>query len=145
LQQDKADQVHATFPRPAADPHAPAARGLSPDLLNSSDTPPALCAARKRAAMQRCSGSLRVSEGYNVSDLAEVFGVGHGRVESWARRGLLGCPTGHGGHGGNVRFAATRVLRFIKTHASEYDLNRVDQEWFKSMLFSFRASEGLRA
>jgi len=87
--------------------------------------------------------SLRVSEGYNVSDLAEVFGVPHARVEGWAKRGLMGRPTGHGGHGGNIRFATMRVLRFIKEHASEYDLGRVDQDWFKSMVFAFRASEGL--
>ena len=92
--------------------------------------------------MQR---SLRVSEGYNVSDLAEVFGVAHGRVESWARRGLLGRSAGHGGHGGNIRFATVNVVRFIKTHSSEYDLNRVDQSWFKGMLFGFRASDGVSA
>jgi len=86
--------------------------------------------------------SLRVTEGYNVSDLAEVFGVSHGRVESWARRGLLGRATGHGGHGGNLRFATQCVLRFVRKHASEYDLNRVDQEWFKAILFGFRALDG---
>jgi len=93
----------------------------------------------------RMQRSLRVSEGYNVSDLAEVFGVAHGRIESWARRGLLGRPAGHGGHGGNIRFATVNILRFIKAHASEYDLNRVDQSWFKGMLFGFRASDGVRA
>jgi hypothetical protein len=92
---------------------------------------------------RRMERSVRVRNGYNISDLAEVFGVYHARVESWARRGLLGGPSGHGGHGGNIRFAATRVLRFIKKHTSEYDLGRVDQEWFKSMLFGFRAAEGL--
>jgi phage terminase Nu1 subunit (DNA packaging protein) len=79
--------------------------------------------------------SIRLSEGYNISDLAEVFGLHRSRIESWARRGLLGKHTGHGGHGGNIRFAETNVVRFIRRHPSEYDLGRVDATWFKSMVF----------
>jgi hypothetical protein len=79
--------------------------------------------------------SIRLSEGYNISDLAEVFGLHHSRIESWARRGLLGKPSGHGGHGGNIRFAGTNIVRFIRRHPSEYDLGRVDATWFKSMVF----------
>jgi hypothetical protein len=79
--------------------------------------------------------SVRLSEGYNVSDLAECFGLHHSRIESWARRGLLGKPHGHGGHGGNIRFAETNVVRFIRRYPSEYNLGRVDATWFKSMVF----------
>jgi hypothetical protein len=79
--------------------------------------------------------SIWLSEGYNISDLGEVFGLHHSRIESWARRGLLGKPHGHGGHGGNIRFAEASVVRFIRRYPSEYNLGRVDETWFKSMVF----------
>jgi hypothetical protein len=79
--------------------------------------------------------STRLSEGYNISNLAEVFGVHHLRVEIWARRGLLGKAHGHGGHGSAIRFTESNVVRFIREHASEYDLARVDQTWYKAMVF----------
>lgn len=83
----------------------------------------------------RLKRSLRLTAGYNVSNLADVFGVHHTRVESWARRGLLGKQHGRTGHGGNIRFTEANVIRFIRSHACEYDLGRVDQTWFKSMVF----------
>ena len=92
-----------------------------------------LVSVRVKAAKLRLS--IRLSEGYNISDLAEVFGLHYSRIESWARRGLLGKPHGHGGHGGNIRFAETNVGRFIRRHPSEYNLGRVDATWFKSMVF----------
>lgn len=88
--------------------------------------------------------SARVAEGYNVSDLCEVFGVSHGRVESWARRGLLGKQHGHGGHGGNIRFTEANVVRFIRQFPREYELSRVDQTWYVSMVFGRLADEGDR-
>ena len=79
--------------------------------------------------------STRVLEGYNISTLAEVFGVTHQTVESWMRRGLLGCPHGKGGHGSPVRFSENNVVNFIRCHCREYDLARVDQIWFRAMVF----------
>jgi hypothetical protein len=105
--------------------------------------------ARKRGwrcqADRRAWLSTRLSEGYyDISDLAECFGLHHSRIESWARRGLLGTPHGHGGHGGNIRFAEKNIVRFIRRHPHEYDLGRVDKTWFKGMLFGRLAGTGER-
>jgi hypothetical protein len=95
-----------------------------------------------RVKAEKLNLSIRVAEGYNVSDLSEVFGVHHGRIESWAKRGLLGKAHGHGGHGGNIRFTESRVVRFIRRHPHEYDLSRVDQTWFKAMMFGSLSKYG---
>lgn len=87
---------------------------------------------------RRLGLSTRFSEGYNISNLVEVFGLSHTRIESWARRGLLGKAhgKGHGLDGAiGIRFKEEAVMRFIRKHPSEYDLSRVDQIWFKAMLF----------
>ena len=84
--------------------------------------------------------SLRVADGYNVSTLCEVFGLHRGRIKSWINRGLLGQPHGHGGHGGEVWFTEENVLRFIRNYPREYDLGRVDQLWFKGMVFGSGAA-----
>jgi hypothetical protein len=88
--------------------------------------------------------SIRLSEGYNVSDLAECFGVHHSRIESWVRRGLLGSPHGHGGHGGDIRFAEKNIVRFIRRRPHEYNLGRVDETWFKATVFGSLAGTGER-
>lgn len=82
--------------------------------------------------------SCRVLDGYNVSALCGVFGLSHSRVESWIRRGLLGKAEGHGGHGGDIRFKEKNVIKFIRQYPAEYELSRVDQLWFKSMVFGVR-------
>jgi hypothetical protein len=80
--------------------------------------------------------SARLADGYNISTLCEVFGTDHRRVGSWIRRGLFGKPHGHGGRGGEIWLAESDVIRFIRKHPSEYDLGRVDQVWFKAMVFA---------
>ena len=97
-----------------------------------------------KAEASRLSLSARWQEGYNVSGLCEVFGVPHYRVEGWMRRGLLGKTHGHGGHGGEIRFTESNVVRFLRQYSQEYDLRRVDQTWFKAMLFGALADEGER-
>jgi hypothetical protein len=86
------------------------------------------------ARIERMQLSRRVAEGYCVMDLCTVFGVRSTTIKSWMRRGLLGKVhevCGSAGH----RVTATNVMRFIRRHPHEYNLNRVDQVWFKSMLF----------
>lgn len=76
--------------------------------------------------------SRRLREGYNLADLGECFGEHHFKIRRWADRGLLGKVHAHGGE---QRVAERNVVRFINRHASEYDLRRVDQVWFKAMVF----------
>jgi hypothetical protein len=98
---------------------------------------------RSKMSVESRGEKLRISrdtrDGYSAAELGQVFGVTYRRARAWMRRGLLGRVerTNNG-----ERVAATRVLRFIKVHASEYDLRRVDQDWFKAVLFAYRASEG---
>ncbi len=73
--------------------------------------------------------------GYSIPDLSKFFGVDHGRVESWAERGLLGKAHRHGG---SLRFTETGVARFIRQSLREYDLATVDRRWFKRVVFGVR-------
>jgi hypothetical protein len=94
-------------------------------------------AVQSRAAKLRLSG--QVSTGYCISDLAEVFGVRRARVGGWVSRGLLGRPVRWQG----TRVAESAVLRFVHRYPHEYDLRRVDELWFKSIVFGkFAAISG---
>lgn len=88
--------------------------------------------------------SMQIADGYSIRTLSEVFGVHHGRVEGWVKRGLLGKAQ-HGGRGGMTWFPAANVVRFLRKCPSEYDLGRVDQVWFKSMMFGDLAEFGEKA
>jgi hypothetical protein len=78
--------------------------------------------------------SIRPADGFSVDDLVKAFGVYELKVRRWAERGLLGKvnkavpPVGW-------RFTESAVIRFIRSYPHEYSLARVDQTWFKGMLF----------
>jgi len=76
--------------------------------------------------------STRVRDGYTLADLSAVLGVDHRRAASWVKRGLFGKPLANGQ---GIRVQDRQVLNFLRRCPSEYDLARVDQEWFKSMVF----------
>jgi hypothetical protein len=82
----------------------------------------------------------RLCQGYSVSDLRQRFGLSDSGIRAWVRRGLLGHQVG-GGHGG-ARFAEADVIRFIRKHPEQYDLARVNREWFKTMIFGRTAESG---
>lgn len=90
---------------------------------------------------RRLELSVRISDGYSMRMLCEVFGTYHGRVEGWMRRGLLGKAQ-HGGPGGMIWFPAANVIRFVRKYPSEYDLGRVDKVWFTSVVFGELAEFG---
>ena len=71
----------------------------------------------------------RVTEGYSRHDLALVFGVSEYVVRQWIARGWL-RPTP-----AIDRVPEGQVKRFIESHPEEYNLKRVDEAWFKGMLF----------
>lgn len=80
----------------------------------------------------RLGVSCRLEDGYDVQDIAEVFGVGDAKVRRWMARGLFGAVHARGG----FRVKESNVLRFVRRHASEYDLRLIDQMWLKAMLFA---------
>jgi hypothetical protein len=83
--------------------------------------------------------SWRLREGYNMADLMEVFGARQGKVRRWMERGLLGKVHRHGRE---TRVRERNVVRFVRRFTTEYDLRRVDQKWFKGMVFGELAQYG---
>jgi hypothetical protein len=84
------------------------------------------------ARAERLKLSRRLREGwYNLADLATVFGAHHSTVRGWMRRGFLGKVH----EGAQLRVVETNVVRFLRRLPHEYDLRRVDQLWFKGVLF----------
>lgn len=81
---------------------------------------------RSRVEALRLRG--RVRTGYTIDDVATCFGVCRDKARRWGERGLLGQPV-------EGRFREDAVVRFIRAWPLEYDLRRVDQEWFKGMVF----------
>ncbi len=76
--------------------------------------------------------SRRLRAGYTASDLQQVFGVTPERVRRWMDRGLFGkvhhVAAGH-------RIAEHNVAQFVRRAHGEYDLRRVDQDWYKAIAF----------
>ena len=73
--------------------------------------------------------SCRVRFGFDANSLAACFGVRPDRLDRWVRDGLL-KPASDG------RFSEVAIARFIREYPQEYDLARVDQMWFKAMVFA---------
>jgi len=90
------------------------------------------------AKAERLRLSRRPQEGYTLTDLSEVFGESRHKVRRWMDRGLFGKVHKHGGR----RVTEKNVLRFIRDHYYEIDLRRVDDKWFKAMVFG---EYGIRA
>ncbi len=88
-----------------------------------------------QSRMEKAGISYRVREGYTMADLAQVMGESYHKVRRWIERGLLGPSRVLNGH----RVSDRSVVTFLRRHHAEYDLRRVDQEWFKAMLFGHLA------
>jgi len=83
--------------------------------------------------------SLRLREGYTLADLQRVFGVSDGRAAGWVRRGLFG----HAQRAAGVRVSEASVARFLRKFPGEYELRRVDEDWYKAMLFGRLAGRAM--
>jgi len=81
--------------------------------------------------------SRRAAWGYTLSMAAKLLGVGHRTVERWADKGHLGKV--HQTNSG-IRITEQNLARFLRMYPHEYDLRKVDQVWFKSMMFGRLAS-----
>lgn len=76
-----------------------------------------------------------------MEDLMLAFGVHYDKVRRWMDRGLFGEVHRHGHREGGNRVTDGSVVRFIRSHASEYNLKRVDEEWYKAMAFGRGATK----
>ena len=70
----------------------------------------------------------RISEGYSQADVACLLGASVRSVRKWISLGWLRLQ--------HSRITEASMIRFIRTRTEEYQLSRVDEAWFKGVLFS---------
>lgn len=80
-----------------------------------------------KAAFSKLELQSRVREGYSQGDVAYLLGASPQSVRKWIRLGWLKVQ--------DSRITEASLIRFIRTHAEEYQLSRVDEAWFKGLLF----------
>jgi hypothetical protein len=80
---------------------------------------------KARCAKQNISR--RISDGYSREDVESLLGVGARSVRKWIKSGWLKLH--------QDRVTESSMIRFLREHPEEYRLNRVDETWFKGLLF----------
>ena len=80
-----------------------------------------------KAELSKLQLSARVTEGYSQVDLMCLLSVSARTLRKWMGLGWLKVQ-------GN-RITEGSVARFLREHPEEYSLNRVDEAWFKGLLF----------
>lgn len=71
--------------------------------------------------------SSRIAEGYSQQDLQELLGVSVRSIRRWIALGWLQI--------GNQRISEASVIRFLRAHPDQYQLSRVEEFWFKGLMF----------
>lgn len=89
------------------------------------------------AKLERLSISWRLTEGYTHQDLCNCLGVSVKSVHRWIDRGMLAPDPLL-----NDRIPESQVHALLFKHPAEYSLRRVDEIWFKDLVFG---TEALRA
>lgn len=85
-----------------------------------------------KAAIRSMKLDGRVTEGYSVDELVRSFGVGKATIDRWIAKGWITRNEG--------RITETSVLRFLHMRPHEYQLRRIDEVWFKELVFAQRQS-----
>ena len=83
--------------------------------------------------------SRRITEGYAIRDLELCLGEDHRKIQKWVENGLLRDGfqgrRQHNGNGHDIhRFLEKDILNFIKCHAQEINLGKVDPIWFLDLV-----------
>jgi hypothetical protein len=81
---------------------------------------------KRKVAVMRLSS--RICEGYSLKDIQELIGVNSRKVYGWICKGWLRLDSG--------RASDVEMRRFLRLHPEEYILRRVDEAWFKDIMFS---------
>lgn len=81
-----------------------------------------------KAELRKLRVSLRFRDGYSREDMAWVLGASPKTVRRWEQMRWLRAVDG--------RFPETIVRRFLVAHPEQYQLARVDEAWFKGMVFA---------
>ncbi|HEV7552444.1 MAG TPA: hypothetical protein VGP65_12215, partial [Candidatus Angelobacter sp.] len=80
----------------------------------------------KAQCSRLCIGS-RLTSGYSRADVEYLLGVGARSVKKWISLGWLKLQ--------DDRITETSMMKFLRDHPEEYRLSRVDEIWFKGLLF----------
>jgi hypothetical protein len=80
-----------------------------------------------KAECSKLQISSRVTDGYSRTDIEYLLGVGPRSVKKWINLGWLRVQAG--------RVTEASMVKFLREHPEEYRLNRVDEAWFKGLLF----------
>jgi len=89
--------------------------------------------------LKRIGTSRRVREGYTMRDLEMCLGEDHHKIQRWIASGWLRDnlqgTRRHDGNGRDIhRVREKDVLNFIRNHAEEINLGKVDQTWFLDLV-----------
>jgi hypothetical protein len=80
-----------------------------------------------KAECSRLQLSSRLSDGYSRSDVQYLLGVGQRTIRKWIALGWLRVQDG--------RVTEPSMIKFLREHPEEYRLSRVDEAWYKGLLF----------
>lgn len=80
-----------------------------------------------KARLKELGLSGRIREGYSQDDLRRLLGVSARSIKTWLARGWLRLV--------QERIPEASVIRFLRLHSEQYHLGRVDQAWFKGLVF----------
>ena len=83
--------------------------------------------ASVKAKLKQLTISARIREGYSKEDLRHLLGVSAKSIRNWVSRGWLRVLNG--------RFPEAGVARFLRQHPDQYQLRRVEEAWFKGLIF----------
>lgn len=80
-----------------------------------------------KAQLRKLGLSLQFRDGYTGETLASVLGTSPKTVRRWEQMRWLKKV--------DDRFPESAIRRFLVTHPEQYQLGRVNEAWFKGMLF----------
>jgi len=83
--------------------------------------------ASVKAKLKHLEISSRVREGYTKEDLRLLLRVSAKSIRNWVNRGWLRVVNG--------RFPESAVAKFLHQHPDQYQLGRVEEAWFKGLIF----------
>jgi hypothetical protein len=79
--------------------------------------------------MEHINISHRITEGYTREQAAMVLGVSTPMIERWIKARWLRISLE------TNRITERSLANFIRSHPEQYSLKRVDEVWFKGMMF----------
>jgi hypothetical protein len=92
------------------------------------------------AAMEETIRLMRETRaGYTPAHLRTLLGVPSSKIRRWVDVGLLGAARSFSTE---MRISKANLLRFIENSQAEYNLAKVHQGWFKTLLLEGRGARG---